>query len=63
MIKIVTNSMGSGDWITVTGKAGETLFEGHGITARDLAEILSHTVDTHIDLIEVTDEQMEEGDF
>ncbi len=63
MIKVVTNSLGSGDWVTVKGLAGEVLFEGHRITALDLADILSHTVEAHIDLVEVTDEQMEEGAY
>ena len=63
MIKVVTNSLGSGDWVIVQGKAGEVLFEGHRITPQDLVEILSHTVEAHVDLVEVSDEQMEEASF
>ena len=63
MIKVVTNSLGSCDWVTVTGKAGEVLFEGHSIGPRDLVDILSYTVEAHVELVEVDDEQMEEGAY
>ncbi len=64
MIKVVTNSMGSGDWITVQDtNTGETLFEGHRISARDLVDILSFDGSTEAKLIEVSDEEMEEGVF
>lgn len=64
MIKVVTNSMGSGDWITVQDtNTGETLFEGHRISARNLVDILSFDGSTEAKLIEVSDEEMEEGVF
>lgn len=61
MIKVVTNSMGSGDWVTVIDtNSGETLFSGHRITPRDLVDILSFDDSISAELVEVTDEQMEE---
>jgi uncharacterized protein (DUF433 family) len=64
MIKVITNSNGSGDWITVRDtNTGETLFEGHRISARDLVDILTFDGSTEAELIEVNDEQMEEGEF
>ncbi len=60
MIKVVTNSLGSGDWITVLGLSGSTLFSGHRVGARDLQEILNIVSRSGCELIEVTDEQMEE---
>jgi uncharacterized protein (DUF433 family) len=64
MIKVITNSNGSGDWITVRDtNTGETLFEGHRISARDLVDILTFDGSTEAELIEVTDEEMEEGEF
>lgn len=60
MIKVITNSLGSGDWITVLGHSGSTLFSNHGITARVLAELLNIVSRDGCELIEVTDEQLEE---
>ena len=61
MIKVVTNSLGSGDWVTVVDtNTGETLFEGHRITPQDLVDILAFDDSIEATLIEVTDEQMEE---
>jgi len=60
MIKVITNSLGSGDWITVVDANGETLHEGHRISAFDLTMILQN-LGHHTELVEVTDEQMEEG--
>lgn len=59
MIHIVTNSLGSGDWIYIK-KGDEVLFEGHRPTIRDISfmlEILGHETD----IVEITDEQMELG--
>lgn len=61
MIKVITNSLGSGDWIEVRGVSGKTLFSGHRVDARDLQEILDIVARTGCKLIEVTDEQLEEG--
>jgi hypothetical protein len=64
MIKVITNSNGSGDWITVRDtNTGETLFDGHRISAQDLVDILSFDGSMEAELIEVTDEEMEEGVF
>lgn len=60
MIKVVTNSLGSGDWITVLGLSGTTLFSGHSVSAQDLQEILNVVARSGCELIEVTDEQLEE---
>ena len=60
MIKVVTNNLGSGDWVTVLDtNTGETLFSGHRITPMDLVNILTHSVSA--ELVEVTDEEMEEN--
>ena len=63
MIKVVTNNLGSGDWVTVRGFCDEVLFEGHRITTQDLVDILNATLDQGAELVEVTDEQMEEGAY
>ena len=64
MIRVITNSMGSGDWIVVQDtETGETLFEGHRISPLDLVNILSFNDAQSAELIEVTDEQIEEGDY
>ena len=60
MIKVVTNSLGSGDWITVLGHSGSTIFSGHRVSAHDLKEILDIVSRDGCELIEVNDEQMEE---
>jgi hypothetical protein len=62
MIKVITNSLGSGDWITV--RQGENiLFEGHRIGPQDLVSIIDSITFESADLVEVTDEQMEEGEY
>lgn len=63
MIKVVTNSLGSGDWITVLGHSGSELFAGHRVGARELQEILNIVSRDGCELIEVTDEQLEEGAY
>jgi hypothetical protein len=60
MMKVITNSLGSGDWIIVQGVSGKTLFSGHRIGARDLQEILDIVARTGCKLVEINDEQMEE---
>jgi len=60
MIKVVTNSLGSGDWTTVLGHCGEVLFEGHKAGPQDIVDILNSLLDCGAALVEVTDEQMEE---
>ena len=63
MIKVVTNNLGSGDWTTVLGYCGEVLFEGHKAGPQDIVDILNSLLDCGAELIEVTDEQMEEGAY
>lgn len=59
MIRVITNSNGSGDWIRIVDSNGESLHEGHRISAFDLVCILQN-LQIHSELVEVTDEQMEE---
>lgn len=59
MIQVITNNMGSGDWIRVLDSNGELLHEGHSVSAFDLIMILQN-LGHHADLVEVTDAQMEE---
>ena len=62
MIKVITNSLGMCDWVVV--KNGENiLFEGHRIEPRDLVDIIDSITFECGELIEVTDEQMEEGAY
>jgi hypothetical protein len=61
MIKVITNSLGSGDWIVVQGHSGSEIFSGHRVGAHELREILDIVSRSGCELIEVTDEQMEEG--
>lgn len=62
MIKVITNSRGSGDWIVVVDtNTGETLFQGHRITPLDLVQILSFDDSIKAELVEVTNEEMEEN--
>jgi hypothetical protein len=61
MIKVVTNSLGSGDWIVVQGHSGSEIFSGHRVNAQSLREILDIVSRDGCELIEVSDQQMEEG--
>ena len=63
MIKVITNSLGSGDWITVLGNNDTEIFSGHSVSARDLQEILNIVSPDGCELIEVSDEEMEEGAY
>ena len=61
MIKVFHNSLGSGDWIHI--KEGDlTIFEGHRVGVNDLVFLLQRYV-RWVDLVEVTDEEMEEGEI
>jgi hypothetical protein len=65
MIRVVTNSNGSGDWVVVQSGARdgmEELHSGHSIGPMDLVMILQN-LGVHAELVEVDDEQMEEGAF
>lgn len=59
MIKVVSNTQGSGDWIKVLGNAGSTIWEGHKPTVHDLTEILNIVSRTGCELVECTDEELE----
>lgn len=63
MIKVVTNSLGSGDWIRVLGHSGSELFSGHRVSARDLSYILNIVSRSGCDFIETTDEGIEAVDI
>lgn len=61
MIRVITNSLGSGDW-TVIKNGSETLFEGHKPSAFDLVSIFEQMgYDSKV--VECTDEQIEEGEY
>lgn len=61
MIEVITNNLGSGDWVTVIDTdTGETLFSGHRVTPKDLVSILTFNDSLEARLVEVTDEEMEE---
>ena len=59
MIKVITNSLGSGDWVIVQ-EGTETLHETHRVTALDLVMILQN-LGIQADLLEYTDSEMEDG--
>jgi hypothetical protein len=63
MIKVVTNSLGNCDWVVVKGHCDEVLFEGHRAEPRDIVDILNSLLDCGAELVETTDEQMEEGTY
>lgn len=65
MIKVITNSLGSGDWVTVRigGRDGfETITEGHRIEPVDLVMILQNA-GVQAELVEVNDQELEEGAY
>ena len=59
MIKVVTNSLGSGNWITVLDDKGD-LWGGHSINARELANIFA-LAGVEVEFVEVDDTQLNEG--
>lgn len=62
MIKVITNSLGSGDWIQI--KEGDlTIFEGHRVGVHDLVFLLQRYTTVKVNHVEVTDEQMENETF
>ena len=70
MIRIVTNSEGSGDWVQVylvtkskDGKevvSEQTVFEGHSLTPQALFDVLS-SIEYTTELINCNDTELEEG--
>jgi hypothetical protein len=65
MIRVITNSNGSGDWIVVESNARngmEILHEGYCITAMNLVAILEN-LGVQAELVELTDSEMKEGAY
>lgn len=67
-MRVITNSLGSGDWITIVDDEGNTLFEGHRIMPQDFVDLINGfggvgRYKEEAELVEVNDEQMEEGEF
>ena len=67
-MKVITNSLGNCDWVVVTTDAGMLLFEGHRVGPQDLVDIINNCggvgpYKEDARLVEVDDEQMEEGDY
>ena len=61
MIRVITNSLGSGDWVIVQ-EGTETLHEGHRVSAFDLVVILQN-LGIQAELVEVKDSEMEDGAY
>ena len=61
MIRVVTNSLGSGDWVIVQ-EGTEILQEGHRVGAFDLVVILQN-LGIQAELVEVKDSEMEDGAY
>jgi hypothetical protein len=59
MIKVITNSNGSGDWVRIIDSNNELVHDAHRITPFDLVMILQN-LGIQAELVEVNDEQMEE---
>ena len=59
MVKVITNSNGSGDWIRVIDSNNELVYDAHRITPFDLVMVLQN-LGIQTKLVEVDDEQMEE---
>lgn len=59
MVRIITNSKGSGDWVIVILE-GDEIFAGHSISPQDLHNILEATAGYEfIEYHELTDEEIE----
>lgn len=61
MIRIIINSLGSGDWVVVQ-RGKDELFSGHRITPMELSSVLEQ-LGHATDLVEIDDEQLEEGAY
>lgn len=62
-LKVITNSLGSGDWVIVyETNCGEIVYEGHSISPRHLFDILESTngLCEYVEYHELTDEQIED---
>ena len=60
MIKVVSNTLESGDWVRVLGHSGSVIWEGHKPTVFDLQYILNIVSRDGAELIETNDEGVEE---
>lgn len=58
MIKIVSNTLGSGDWIRILNTDGTVLFEGHSLGIYDLKRLLNTVTEDGCEVDEVTDEDI-----
>lgn len=61
MIKVVSNTLETGDWIRVLGYSGSVIWEGHRPNVRDLQYILNIVSRSGAELIETNDEGVEEA--
>lgn len=57
MIKVITNSLGSCDWIKVVDGEEQVIYEGHSIGHFELFTILQ-TLDIPVELVEVDDDEI-----
>jgi hypothetical protein len=58
-MKVITNGAGSGDWVVIKDLADRVIWSGHRVTPADLVDILN-TMNIGAELVEVSDEEMEE---
>ena len=56
-VKVITNSLGSGDWVMVRATNDEVVHSNHRIEPYDLVMILQN-LGVDAELVEVTDEEM-----
>jgi hypothetical protein len=61
MIKVVSNTLESGDWIRVVGHSGSVIWEGHRPNVFDLKFILDTVSRDGAEMIEVNDDGLEES--
>lgn len=61
MIKVITNSLGSGDWVMVTQDDND-IWGGRSVNPYDLADILSQ-LGMEVEYVKVDDTQLELGLF
>ena len=61
MIRIITNSLGTGDWVVVM-KEDKVLYEGHSPSVYELAAMFEG-LGMSAGVEELTNQQMEEGAY
>lgn len=67
-MRVITNSLGSGDRITIEADDGSFLFSGSTITPQDFVDLINSfggvgRYKEEAELVEVTDKQMKEGTY